>query len=164
MRGTHTASGFVPATDTIRWMPFEACSDGRRALAALAAGSDLYGAAPLLSGFVTVTAQAREWPMPEAMKFARRASPPQAIEEVLARRQAEVATMVGDDDALDLLMRTAYDRLALRDLNDLDGLRARQRSLLAAARTVAAGQASGRYAAALGRVRTGRPAISAHAR
>jgi hypothetical protein len=151
MRGTHTAAGFVPGTDTIHWMPLEACSDGRRSLAALATGSDLYGPAPSLSGFVTVTAQARQWPMLAAVESARRAAPPQAVEEVLARRQAEVAAMVGDKDALDLVMRTAYDRLAILDLHDLDGLRARQESFLAAARAVAAGQASSRYAAALGR-------------
>ena len=159
MRGNDTAAGFVPVTHTIRWMPFEACSDGRRSLAALATGSDLYGPAPSLSGFVTVTAQARQWPMAEAVEFARRATPPQAVEEiveeVLARRQAEVAAIAGDEDTLELVMRAAYDQLAVPDLRDLDGLRTRQRSFLAAARAVAVGQASGRYSAALGR-RAGR--------
>lgn len=151
MRGSHAPDGFVPGTGTMRWMPFEACSDGRRSLAALVAASDLYGAAPDLPGFASATVRARQWPMAEAAEFARRPAPPEAVEEVLARRRAEVTAMTGDAQALELVMGAAAGRLGVRDIRDVDALRARQRSFLAAARATVAGQPSAPHATALGR-------------
>lgn len=151
LRGTSHLGRFIPGTRTMAWMPFESCSDGRRALNALAGNADLYGAIPSVAGFVAATAHARTWPMDAAVLTARGPWRADAISGVLARRRAEVAAILGDGEALDFVMRAAADSLGVADSGDLDGLRARQRVFLEAARAVAAGAESAGYSAELGR-------------
>lgn len=151
MRGTRTPARFIPGTHTMAWMPFEACSDGRRALAALAGSIDLYGDRPSVANFVAATEQARVWPMEAAVAIARGPWSSGSIDGVLARRRAEVAAMVAHDQALDLVTRAATDCLGVADVADLDALRTRQRDFLAAARAVAAGQVSAAHSGALRR-------------
>jgi hypothetical protein len=151
MRGAHTKQGFVPCTTTADWMPFEASSDGRRALASLTDNADLYGGAPSVSGFVEATARARNWPMAEAIEAARQQSPDNAVARVLDRRRAEVSAIVGDGEALDLVMDAARRELGV-DLRDgSSALAARQRAFLASARQVEAGGSSRAHVSVLRR-------------
>ncbi|GIJ51910.1 hypothetical protein Val02_87960 [Virgisporangium aliadipatigenens] len=149
MRGRHTGTGFVPGTETMRWMPYEACSDGRRAFGALVDGSDLYGAAPSLDGFVEATARTRTWSMVDAAaRAANGFVPPDAVDLVLERRREEVAAMVPDTAALEFVMDAAARALGGRDAS---ALAARQREFLAAARAVAGGAPSAASASILRR-------------
>ena len=142
MRGAHTEQGFVPCTTTADWMPFEASSDGRRALAALTHNADLYGSAPSVSGFVEATARARNWPMAEAIDIARQQPPEDAVARVLDRRRAEVSAIVGDGEALDLVMDAAQRELGVDLRDESSALAARQRAFLASARQVETGGSS----------------------
>jgi hypothetical protein len=142
MRGAHTSRGFVPCTTTAAWMPFEASSDGRRALTALIEDTDIYGTAPSLSGFVKGTAQARSWSMAEASEAARQRPPDDAVDRVLRRRRAEIAAILGDNESLELVMGAAQRELAIDQPCDTIALAARQRAFLSSARLVSAGMPS----------------------
>jgi hypothetical protein len=148
MRGQWENDIFVPGTETVDWMPYEAASDGRRALAALVGGTDIYGGAPSLAGFVDATQQARGWSMADAMETARSAAHAEMIDHVLARRRDEVARIVGEGEVLDAVMAAARRELGA-PATDMDGLVARQRSFLTAARAVAAGDPSADHASVL---------------
>jgi len=151
MRGRHTPAGFIPTTTSVEWMPFEACSDGRRALAALADSTDLYGSQPSVTGFVAATSAVRSWSMADAIEFARQPAP-HALADVLARRKAELLPMVANDrSTLEHMMQAAWQSLGVANMTDVPALRARQQAFQAAARAVAAGAPSGPHAAALGR-------------
>jgi len=151
MRGTRTATGFLPCTTTAAWIPFEASSDGRRALAALIDDTDLYGTAPSVSGFIDATARARRWSMAEAMEAARQRPATDAVARVLQRRYAEVAAILGDGGALELVLGAARRELGVDDARDTEALVARQRAFLAGARLVEQGMASAAQVRALRR-------------
>jgi hypothetical protein len=154
MRGTHTSQGFVPGTATAAWMPFEASSDGRRALNALIEGTDIYGTAPSLSGFVNGTAKARSWSMAEAVEAASQPAPDDAVDRVLHRRRAEVAAIVGNNESLELVMDSARRELAVGRSFDIVALTGRQRAFLSSARLVSAGMSSSAHADVLRRSTT----------
>ena len=89
--------------------------------------------------------------MDMALQVARGHWPADSIEDVLARRRAEVAAIVTGRPALEFVLRAAARSLGGADVTDLGALRARQRVFIDAARTIAAGVASAGYLAELGR-------------
>jgi hypothetical protein len=151
MRGTRKGGRYIPGTDSAAWMPFEACSDGRRALAATINGGNLYGSRPSVEGFVATTAQVRSWSKAEAVELAHSPAPPEVIEQLMKRLQTMVESVVQSSWAVRLVMDRVYGGLGIRDMDNVAALRVRQRLFLAAARAVASGQSSRYHLRAFGR-------------
>ena len=87
--------------------------------------------------------------MAAAIEAARQQPPDDAVARVLRRRRAEVAAIVRDDEALELVMDAAVRELDRPD--DTAALASRQREFLASARQVESGMPSSAHVAALRR-------------
>jgi hypothetical protein len=153
MRGKARDGEFVPCTSTIAWMPYEACSDGRRALSAILDDQDLYDEAPAIESFLAARRRARSWSLADARAFCRTApSTVDQLERVLERRRGELEEIVPAETA-DGILHGARRSLGQPDGGvDVDVLLRRQAAFLEAARTVSAGtSSSASLSAALGR-------------
>jgi hypothetical protein len=150
VRGRVTADGVVPSAGSGRWLPFEACSDGRRGLLASVRGAHIYGDGPSLASFVAASAESRGLTLDRAYELIRRIPERQALDSVVKRRLDEVAAIARTKVQLDHVV-AAMERELGQPLTavDLPAAAQRQREFLAAAAAVAAGAASRTLTAAL---------------
>jgi hypothetical protein len=139
--GEDQTRGFIPRTGTVQWMPFEACSDGRRAMAALLEAADLYGQAPSLDRFLSASRLARRFPRDAARELCGGARcGTDEMEALWQRRRAELGMMVGGELAAAILARVRERLGQPQSGADLEALRTRQAAFLSAARAVRDGR------------------------